>query len=137
MANHDILGWAARRAAGDSIFLAHPLGEYMEMNGLSERDLARHYGCSQRALTRLFLCLTPDLSSAAFRSTVERIAAHYGANPQRLAESLREVDAVRTMRTLKNLGTPVGQNSTGFLLAARDRARSHRKRGTRKGRPRR
>lgn len=135
MADANIIRRAVRHAANDSIFLAHTFREYREMNGLSENELARRYGCKPGSLLRMSLCLAPNPGSPSFRREVEKIADRFGASAIRLAECLREVDAVRTMRALNDAAGSLEQPGVGFMMAARDRAtdgEKGRRRGKRK-----
>jgi len=97
------------------------------MNRLSTSALARRLRCDASVLTRLSLCFAPD-SDTEFRSSVERIAGHCGADAKKLAELLREVDAVRTMRGESSAEV----RTSGLLLAARERkSKPKRRRGKR------
>ena len=67
------------------------------------------------ALVTLALCRRPEISASSFRAEVEKVAARAGAKPERVAEALREVEAIMAFRRARQV-----QNG-GMLLAARDR----------------
>ncbi|MBI4497317.1 MAG: hypothetical protein HY689_05405 [Chloroflexi bacterium] len=113
---------AAQRAAARPFFVARDLAAYMELHQVGEEALADLLGCSPEQLPRLALCRRPDPAGADFRSEVERIAQHVGARAERLAQLLREVDVVRTLR---RAGPQQDRcDDRGMLLAARDRGAS-------------
>jgi hypothetical protein len=125
VSEHDILRWAAKRAAEEPFLLAHDLREYRTLHDASEDDLASVLECSANALVCLALCRRPDPSAPSFRTDIEKIALHCGANGQKLAVVLREVDALRTIR--QPLPAPVTYGQSGLLAAARDRERKPRR----------
>ncbi len=122
MAQHEIVQWAARRARLEPLFLGHELFEYQKLGNHDEEEIATFLQCSTDALVSLALCRKPDTNGPSFRMDVERIADHCGANPTRLANLLREVDALRAMRAVQQSHAP-----SGLLLAARDRKTRRRK----------
>ena len=128
MADETILNWAAARASDDPAFLAYDMREYSKMNGLDEIGLARFLECSHDSLVKLALCLHPNPHLDSFRDNVERIAIHCAANSMKLAQLVREVDSVQTMRSAPSLPMSQMHGHTTVLLAARDRVEpSHRK----------
>lgn len=131
MSEQEIIRWAAKRAAKEPQLLGHELREYRALNDASEDELATALGCSRDALVCLALCRRPDPSAPSFRGEVEQIAVHCGANAQKLAALLREVDSLRTIRQVPLLPN-VGVSRTGLLAAARDRKRKSKKRGGKK-----
>lgn len=131
MSEQDIIRWAATRAAEEPQLLGHELREYRTLNDASEDELATALGCSRDALVCLALCRRPDPSTPSFRGEVEQIAVHCGANAQKLAALLREVDSLRTIRQVP-VPPHVGVSQSGLLAAARDRKRKSQKRGGKK-----
>lgn len=129
MDNEPILNWAATRASDDPVFLGYYLREYRSMNGLDELGLAQFLECAHDSLTRLALCLHPDPHSDTFRDNVERVAVHCAANPLKLAQLIREVDSVQTMRSAPVFHLSQVRGHGPALLAARDRT-GHRKKKT-------
>lgn len=135
MAEHDILRWAAKRAAQEPRLLGYELNEYRTFNDVTEDDLAAALECSHDALVCLALCRRPDSNAPSFRVDVEQIALHCGVNAQKLAALLREVDSLRAIREV-----PIPPHLTaaqpGLLAAARDRKKKQREqKAGRKKRP--
>lgn len=112
--------WFALRASADPFFLGRALAEYQAMHGIRERKLAELLKCSVDALARLALCRHPDDQEARFREDVKRISEFTSCSAAQLAQLLREVAAVASLR-----GEEKTSYSQGVLLVARDR----RKRG--------
>jgi len=110
-----LLRAAAARAADRSFFLASQLAAYQSLHSLTEADLAAWLGCQPDGLVTLALCRRPEISASSFRAEVEKVAARAGAKPERVAEALREVEAIMAFRRARQV-----QNG-GMLLAARDR----------------
>ena len=125
MFEQDILRWAAKRAAEQPQLLGYELREYRVLNNASEDKLATVLGCSRDALVCLALCRRPDPSASSFRDDVEQIAMHCGANAQKLAALLREVDSLRTIRQVP-APHHLAAVRPGLLAAARDRKRGAR-----------
>lgn len=107
---------AAARAATREAFVASALAEYRTLNDMNERRLAAWLGIVPAKLTRLALCRRPEGAGMRFREGVRQIVAATGVDGDRLAELLREVEAVRALR-----GAPAGEAAAGMLMAARDR----------------
>lgn len=110
---------AAVRAAGRPFFMARDLDEFRALHGFGEPDLAAWLGCAPERLPKLALCRRPAPRAAGFRRKVQKISEWVGISAERLAELLREVDAVDAFRS-SNTASPAG-SSHGMLLAARDR----------------
>jgi hypothetical protein len=110
-----LLGAAAARAADRSFFLASQLAAYRSLHSLTEADLAAWLGCRPDGLVTLALCRRPEIAASSFRAEVEKVAARARAKPERVAEALREVEAVIAFRQARSVQTG------GMLLAARDR----------------
>jgi hypothetical protein len=134
VAERDILHWAAKRAATEPWLLGYELREYRELNDVTEDDLAVALDCSRDALLSLALCRRPNPDASSFRADVEQIALHCGANAQKLAVLLREVDSLRTIRQLP-VPLNVAERQAGFLAAARDRKRKPRQKRNAKKQP--
>ncbi len=128
MGKADILAWAARRTDEDPFFLGYDLREYRKSAEVDDNDLATFLECSLNALAHLALCRRPDPSSSSFRSDVEKVSAHCKVNAQKLAVLLREVDAIRAMRTAPHTQPAQRTSHSPVLMAARDRERKPRKR---------
>jgi hypothetical protein len=110
---------AAELAARRPLFLARDLAEFRALHGFSEVDLAAWLGCAPERLPGLALCRRPALRGPGFRRDVQKISDYVGIRPERLAELLREVDAVDAFRH-SSLSSRAPR-SRGMLLAARDR----------------
>jgi hypothetical protein len=110
---------AAERAARRPFFVARDLADFRSLHGFSENDLAAWLGCGPERLPQLALCRRPTLHGAEFRRHIERISNYIGITPERLAQLLREVDAVHAFR--RSDASSRAPRSDGMLLAARDR----------------
>lgn len=116
--NNDIFRRTARRAAQRASFIAADLAAYKATQGASEEELANFLSCPVEALTDLALCKRPDPSRSNFKTQVQRIASFVGCDDSRLANLLREVDAINVFRSAAEDGElPAG---AGLLAAARD-----------------
>jgi len=93
-----LLARAAERTAARPAFLGSLLETYREMEAMDDSQLADYLGCPMEALPRVALCLRPAPAPPRFRDDVERIAARFALNPDRLATLVRHVDAVLGMR---------------------------------------
>lgn len=136
MTDRDIVVYAAGRASDDTFFLGHDLREYRELAELDEEGLAKFLDCSRGALVSLALCRRPDPNGPSFRANVEQIALHCRTSAQQLAKLVREVEAVRAMRTVPELQSQLPRARSAFLMAARDRKRRriHRNPSKKRGR---
>jgi hypothetical protein len=105
---------ALQRAAADPFFLASALEAYRSLNGLDDTALADYLDCSLEDMIRLAFCRRPVTDAMTFRREVEQIAAYASVRAERLAQLLREVDSLETLRK-----SPT--TKPGFLMAARDR----------------
>jgi len=115
MSNH--LENMARRLESDPFFLACPLKLYQMSEGLSEDALASRLKCSKDALLSVRLCRAPAGEEESFIDDVERIAARFSVDADALADAVRQGQALFHMTS--------AQNSSGTLLAARDRDNDH------------
>jgi hypothetical protein len=107
----------ARRVRSDPFFLAAPLARYAESHQLDDGALAAHLGCGGDALTHLRLCRNPEPMPPHFWNDVERIAARFHLDPDRLAEVVRFGQALLQMRPPADV--PV-HPAPGYLMAARE-----------------
>jgi hypothetical protein len=111
-----LLRHAALRARTRPDFLAGLLAEYQEINELDDAGLAGWLGCPEASLPRLALCLRPKDPAMRFQENLRQISEYTGVDGGRLAQLVREVEAVRAMR-----GEADEDITPGLLMAARDR----------------
>lgn len=121
MKSSGIVEHAAARAADRRFYLASALAAFRELRGMDDAALAGYLGCSTDTLAKVQLCRRPNVDSAEFRHEVRLIADRFAFEPVNLLRLLREVASVEAMR-----GRQTGQ-STGFLMAARDKPRRPRR----------
>jgi hypothetical protein len=107
----------ARRVQSDPFFLAAPLARYAESQQLNDEALAVRLECDRDALTHLRLCRNPDPMPPHFWHDVERIAARFHVDPDRLAEIVRFGQGLLQARPPAD--APVNPAS-GYLMAARE-----------------
>lgn len=112
----DIIAWAANRAATQAFFLANYLAQYQALQHMEDAQLADFLGCTEEKLRDLALCRRPDPSTPGFKAEVELIATYAGLKSTRLAELIRNVEALTALTT-----TATTQHSNSLLMAARDR----------------
>lgn len=110
---------AAERAGHRPFFIAGDLGEFRSLHGFSEIDLAAWLGCAPERLPELALCRRPEPHGAGFRRDVQKISDYISISPERLAQLLREVDAVDAFR--RSDASSRAPRRDGMLFAARDR----------------
>ena len=114
-----VLRRAAERAASRPYFVSHDLDIYRSFSRFTVDEVAAELGCPPEQLPRLALCCRPETEGADFRQEVERIATYAGADPLRLVQLLRTVEAWQSLRGCERSAS----GATGLLLAARDRER--------------
>jgi hypothetical protein len=107
----------ARRIEGDDFFLASALADYVRTEHLDEQSLAGALDCSEEDLVSLRLCRRPRPQPEFFGREVNQIASRFGARTDVLSEAIRRSDVLRTMRARST------QETSGTLVAARDRRR--------------
>jgi hypothetical protein len=102
------------RLAADPAFLAWALARFRAAEGLDQAALAAWLGVAPDRLPRLALCLRPR--AEAFGADCDDLAARFGADPARLADLLRRVDALAALARAR-----APAEAGGLLAAARDR----------------
>src|SRR5207245_135331 len=112
---NELLALAAARAGNRPFYLAGALAGFQRLRKMTDDELQRHLDCSAETLNALRLCRRPDVESPQFQDDARTIGERLGIAPVALAQLLREVAAVDAMR-----GRQGGQSS-GFLMAARDK----------------
>ena len=88
----------ARRVQSDPFFLAASLARYAVSEQLDDHALAARLGCDGGTLTHLRLCRNPKPLPPHFWNDVERIAARFHLDPDRLAEIVRFGQALLPVR---------------------------------------
>lgn len=123
-----ILERVARYAEDDPASMAALLKRFAQIEGLfSDERLAASLGIAPAGLPRLRLCQRPDSASPHFGQQVKQVAAWSGIEETRLANLVRQVEAVDAMRAAGAARTHGAQSAHGAhllrpaLLAARDR----------------
>ncbi len=106
-----LLSRAARRLVGDRRYMVSALVLWSGEEWNEER-FGELLECSPSDAVKIALCTRPSGSSLAFRTNVARIAAIAGIPPGRIANAIRQAEAVEEFTT----GTGVQ-----LLAAARDR----------------
>jgi hypothetical protein len=108
---------AAQRATQHPFFLARPLLAYQAAHNLNDRALAAFLGCAPDDLPRLALCRRPRAAPPEFRADLAHLAARFHIRTEQLANLLREVDALQSIRRQ----SAQTQGAQRMLRAARDR----------------
>lgn len=109
----DPLEFLARRAEGESFFLASVLAAFAQSEGLDDAGLAAHLGCRVEELVMLRLCRAPRTDPPGFREDIVAVAERFGLDAGRLAEAVKRGRVVLRLRE-------AGPSAGGSLLAARD-----------------
>lgn len=109
----------ARRVQPDPFFLAAPLARYAESQQLDDHALAARLGCDGDVLTHLRLCRNPEPLPPHFWKDVERVAARFHLDPDRLAEIVRFGQALLSARPPEG---SAANPASGYLMAAREKA---------------
>ena len=120
MSEHDIqpsLGRLASRAASRPSLMSSLMQLYREQEGMNDQELAAFLECEAESLPRLALCRRPR-PAPDFRGDVEAVAAHTGANPNRLARLVRAAESREALRQGHQASAAPTSNS--LLMAARD-----------------
>jgi hypothetical protein len=94
--------------------MAWVLARYRELERLDDDRLAAFLGIDRPALDRLALCGRPR--PELFAADVQDIAAHVGADPLRLANLIRQVEALQALARAPATG------DLGVFAAARSYA---------------
>ncbi len=104
----------ARRVAGDPFFLAPALALYAASEELDgDAALAASLGCPLDQLNHMRICRMPREQSAEFRADEEKIAAHTGADAEKLEGAVRRGQVLLKLKQ--------SEQAAGTLLAARER----------------
>lgn len=116
--HEQVLAYAAQRAKARPEYFAWLLARYVELERISEEELAQHLGVTTGDLLHLALCLRPRTDH--FADDVRQISRKFNINPPVLATLVRLVDSVEVLAV-----GDAGEASTdaGLLMAAR--ARKH------------
>ena len=117
------LNRAADRAANAPSFMAYLLAQWGAAEGLTWRQTARRFGCTDDRAHRLALCRRPRPSPEHFVEDIERIGSYVGIDPAALARLVRESDAVEGLRQTRPLHDDAA--AVGLLMAALDRVQEH------------
>jgi hypothetical protein len=113
---NDPLTALAGRLARNPLFLAAPLARYAARYSLDDAALAARLGGSPETLTDLRLCRNPHPEPPRFGQDIERIATHFGVDAERLAEVVRDGQALWHLFQMDAEGAA----APGFLMAARE-----------------
>jgi hypothetical protein len=103
----------AERLRGDPEFLAAYLLDYAETEELTDVALAEQLACEPAQLPSVLLCRCPSGPPAQFRSDLQRITDRFGIDPTRLAQIIRQEQALTALRE--------GAADAELPAAARDR----------------
>jgi len=112
-----ILNEGAARAKSRSGFMGNALNAFASSERLTDGDIAKWLGCTADGLSKLALCLRPQSNQPAFRSLVEKLAAHCGADPLRIVQLLRKVESIAAVK-----GAHAGNREHGAMRMAARRA---------------
>ncbi len=112
----------AHRVQSDPFFLAAPLARYAESQQLDDDALTVRIGCDRDTLRRLRLCRNPEPMAPDFWHDVQRIAARFHLDADRLAEIVRFGQALlHAQLPTSASGEPTADGGAGgSLLAARE-----------------
>ncbi|MGK7933184.1 MAG: hypothetical protein AB4041_17375 [Microcystaceae cyanobacterium] len=118
----DYLERVAEQFAQDDFFVSEVLQQYCSFEEITRQELASYLEIDEKDIPKLALCRQPNTQDPLlFRTGVERIANHTGANPHKLAKIFREVDAYKATQNLNKKRSIYRSNPQGVLLAARDK----------------
>lgn len=115
----ELIQRAFDRASELDFFVARDLMLYRKLNGIDRDALSRLLGCTAEGLHKLGLCRRPDSTSPLFRTQVDVVARHAGADARRLASLLRETEVAKAMESLSD--SQQSATASGSLMAARDK----------------
>ncbi len=121
------LAGLARRLRDDPHYMANILAVYQQQERLDENELIGQLNTGLGNLVRLSLCKRPDANSPHFAEQIRQIAVYTGIEPSKLANIVRQVDALNilskqvSMSTSKDVYPRQGQLRLDLLAAARDR----------------
>jgi hypothetical protein len=111
--------------------MAYVLAAYQEQENLTDEGLADALGTLPALVVRLRLCKRPPAFSPQFAEKVRELADYTLADAPRLANILRQVDALEKLpKQDAGLASPEGATAdashptSGLLAAARDRVES-------------
>jgi hypothetical protein len=111
-----LLAYTAQRAKTRPEYMAWVLARYVELEHISEGELAQHLGIAAHDLPHLALCLRPRIDH--FADDVRQISARFGIDPAVLATVARFVESLEALAA----GAASQESSgSGLLMAARAR----------------
>jgi hypothetical protein len=114
-----LLAYTAQRAKARPEYLAWVLARYVELEHISEGELAQRLGIAAHDSPHLALCLRPRTEH--FADDVRQISAKFNMNPTLLATVVRLVESVEALAT----GDAREKSAdAGLLMAARARKHS-------------
>jgi hypothetical protein len=95
----------AQRARLQETFAGYALSIYQQVERLSSEGLAAQLGCTLTGVEQLALCQRPTGQPDEYRAKVLAIAALVGADPDRLGQLFRAVDAALRLRAAEAANT--------------------------------
>jgi len=113
-----LLAYAAQRAKARPEYLAWVMARYVELERISEVELAQHLGVTLGDLPHLALCLRPRVEH--FADDVRQLNSKFNIDPAVLATVVRLVDSAEALAAEDTGAAPT---DAGLLMAARARKR--------------
>jgi hypothetical protein len=113
-----LLAYTAQRAKARPEYMAWVLARFIELERVSEEELAQRLGITAQDLPHLALCLRPR--DDRFVDGVRQISARFNLNPAALATVVRLVESAEALATRNTGQAPA---DAGLLMAARARKR--------------
>jgi hypothetical protein len=118
----------AGRLRRDPRFMSYVLAAYQSQENLTEEELSQELRTLPALVVRLALCKRPSPSSPQFAEQVREIAEYTLTDAARLANILRQVEALESLSRHTSLSLQAGDEEaessrplSGLLAAARDR----------------
>lgn len=102
----------AEKLRDDPDFMAFILDQFCKQEGISVLELPESLGIMPEMVTRLALCRKPNPDTVDFARSVREIADYTFADEAVLANVIRRVSSIHSLRSAKE---------EAFLAAARDR----------------
>ena len=113
------------RLKSNPSFMSWVLATYQKQDHVSETNLINILNTTPDMFYRLALCKRPDSNRPEFIDEIRQLANYTSIDPARLANLIRQVEALETFKTMPNpletkAETQTYLPSTGVLAAARD-----------------
>jgi hypothetical protein len=117
-----LLELANKKVADDSDFIAYFFTKYSEIEKKSQQEIISTLNCSFENYYKVGLCRIPDINETDFLQRLNNISQYSNISSLELNKIIKRVNSVLKFSDNINL-----QNTSPFLMAARDKKKKDKK----------